>query len=168
MERCFLLPTKMLYTITMNIRLKICILPLLVFMASCHPQTQSKSSSLDYGIMERQSISWAECLSQQEDHYLVFFHSETCSSCQEIKGDVISFASENICKTYFLDIDKPGNEISKCSVDEIVVGVDNINDFKIAGTPTIVEVQSGVTTANAPGKNKCLELLTSLRNNRVS
>ena len=156
----------MLYTMTMKIGLKICFLPLLICMASCHPKTNGKSASYDEGIIERQSVSWAECLSQQEDHYLVFFHSETCSTCKEIRGDVLSFAYENIVKTYFLDIDKPGNEIQRCSIDEVEVGIDNIANFKIAGTPTIVEVENGVTIAHAPGKDRCLELLGNLRNSR--
>lgn len=147
----------------MNHKLKLCFLPLIAFMTSCKPQAGS-SSSIDYKIMERQSISWAECLSQAEPQYLVFFHSNTCASCQEIKGDVVSFATSNIVKTYFVDIDKPGNEIQKCSVDEIVVGADRIEDFYIAGTPTIVEVENGRTTVNAAGKSKCLELLETLKN----
>ena len=149
----------------MNNKLRLCFLPLLILMASCHPETtSSSSSSIDYSIMERQSVSWAECLSQNETNYLVFFHSETCSSCLEIRQKVVSFALDNIVKMYFVDIDKPGNEIQKCSIDEITTGVSNIEDFKIAGTPTIVEVQNGSTTENAPGKNKCLELLSNLRN----
>ena len=150
----------------MNIKLKICFLPLLTLLVSCQPQTvNSSSSSPDYGIMERQSVSWAECLSQEEAHYLVFFYSETCSQCNEIKGDVVSFATSNIVKTYFVDTQKPGNEIQKCSADEVVIGIDNIEDLYIVGTPTLVEVENGVTTVNAAGKNECLELLGTLRNN---
>ena len=148
----------------MNNKLKLAFLPLLILVASCHPQTTSgSSSSIDYSIMERQSVSWAECLSQNETNYLVFFHSETCSSCLEIRQEVVSFALDDIVKMYFVDIDKPGNEIQKCSLDEVTTGVSDIDDFKIAGTPTIVEVQNGVTTKNAPGKNKCLDLLNDLR-----
>ena len=76
---------------------------------------------------------------------------------------MVSFALDDIVKMYFVDIDKPGNEIQKCSLDEVTTGVSDIDDFKIAGTPTIVEVQNGVTTKNAPGKNKCLDLLNDLR-----
>ena len=151
----------------MNFGLRICSAFLLFGLFSCAPQTEDSSSVINYKIIEEQSISWADCLSQKENHYLVFFHSETCATCQEMKGDVTSFACENILKTYFVDIDKPGNKINKCTLEEVTVGVSNVDDFKIAGTPTLIEVEEGITIANAPGKEKCLELLNSLRTNGI-
>ena len=148
----------------MNVK-KLILLPLITLIVSCKPQTSS-NSKIDYGIMERQSVTWAECLSQTESNYLVFFYSETCSSCREIKRDVVVFATSNVVKTYFLDVAKPINNVQTCPEDEIVVGVDNIEDLYIVATPTFIEVENGRTTVNVVGKERCLGLLETLQNSQ--
>ena len=157
----------------MNIGLKVCSLLFALSAISCTPQTTSSSiiSSSNYDdIIDKQSVSLTECLSQEEEHYLVYFYSPTCTPCSEIKGDVVSFAVDNVVKTYFLNTKESGNEIQKCSADEVVVGVDDVADLYIVGTPTLVEVKNGTTTSNVAGKNKCLNLLNQLRtdNNQSS
>lgn len=152
----------------MNIGLKLCSLLFAISAVSCTPQTTSSSviSSSNYDeIIERQSVSLAECLSKEEEHYLVYFYSSTCTPCSEIKGDVVSFAMDNIVKTYFLNTKEPGNEIQKCSAEEVVVGVNDVSNLFIVGTPTLVEVKNGTTTSNVAGKSKCLNLLNELRAN---
>ena len=136
-------------------------------MASCHPETNSGSSisaSNPYDIMMNQATSWSECLSQEEAHYLVYLYSETCSSCNQIKGDVVAFANSNVVKTYFVDTAKPENTIQKCSAEEVEVGVSDVADLYIVGTPTLIEVRDGATVSNVAGQNKCLTLINSLKN----
>ena len=136
-------------------------------MASCHPGTNSGSSisaSNPYDVMINQATSWNECLSQEEAHYLVYFYSETCSPCKQIKGDVIAFANLNVVKTYFVDTAKPENTIQKCSAEEVEVGVSDVADLYIVGTPTLIEVRDGATVSNVAGQNKCLNLINSLKN----
>ena len=156
----------MLYTITMKSGLKICSLLFALFIVSCTPDAGNGSSSggsKTYDIMAEQATSWNECLSQQEEHYLVYFYSPTCNPCQEIKGDVVSFASSNQVKTYFVDTSLPENKIQKCSQEEIVLGVSDVTNLYILGTPSLVEIQNGSTTSNVGGKSKCLELLNTLK-----
>lgn len=150
-------------------KLRWCFFPfvLTALFASCSP-AQSESSiqnaSSEYEtIIKDQTILWKDCLSQEEDDYLVFIYSETCDHCHEIIGDVIAFSQENILKTYFVNKSNTENEILICAIDEITVGVDDIDKLAVAGTPTLLEVESGRTTANAAGANHCLTFLNELR-----
>ena len=155
----------MLYTISMKKAFRVFALCMSLTLVACTPDNSGKTSTSFYDVVTEQTVSWTECLSQPESHYVVYFYSETCSQCQEIKGDVILFARINTVKTYFLDINAPGNEVQRCSEEEVVVGVDDVADLYIVATPTIVEVQDGVTTANVVGKNRCLELINNLKTN---
>ena len=123
-------------------------------------ESSSKNAIQEYEIVSKQEIYLDDCLSQIEEKYLIFFHSETCTHCQEIIEDVIAFANSNIIKTYFLNVSKKENKITRCSQDEIEVGIDKVEDLRIVGTPTIVEVEEGVTTVNVAGKSACLAFLT--------
>ena len=144
--------------------MKLRTLPFLItaLIASCSPgksESTSKNAIHEYEIVEKQSIDLVDCLSQEEDKYLVFVHSKTCLHCQEIIEDVISFASSNTMKTYFLDISKQGNKIPLCSAGEIEQGINRVEDIKIAGTPTLLEVEEGIITFNIAGKDSCLSFL---------
>ena len=155
-----------MYTIFINMKLYALPLILAVVFTSCSPsksESSSKNAVQEYEIISRQEIYLSECLSQEEEHYLVFFHSETCGHCQEIIEDVISFAESDTVKTYFLDVGKNENKIARCSMDEIPIGIDQVDDLKIVGTPTIMEIEEGIVMANIPGKDACLSFLNELR-----
>lgn len=133
-----------------------------VVFASCSTgksESSSKNAIEEYEIVSKQDINLADCLSQIEKNYLIFIYSETCSHCKEIIDDVTLFAESNIIKTYFLNISKSENKIERCSKDEIEVGISQVEDLRIVGTPTIVEVENRVTTANVIGKDSCLSFL---------
>ena len=129
--------------------------------------SSSKNAIEEYGIVSEQAINLSDCLAQKEEKYLVFFHSETCAHCKEIIEDVISFAESNIIKVYFLDVSKSENKITRCSREEIEIGIDTVDDLKIVGTPTIVEVENGVTTANVAGKESCLSFLNEQKDKYI-
>lgn len=134
-------------------------------LVACKPNGDSSSSTNIEEIVNKQSINLVDVFNQEEEEYLIFFHSDTCKSCKAIIGDVASFAEENIVKTYFLNINQPNNKPKICSKDELIIGVNNVEDLAILGTPTIVKVENGVTTANEGGKEKCLTLLSEERMN---
>ena len=113
-------------------------------------------------------IKWTDSLNQEEDDYLVFFHSDTCSHCQEIMGDVIAFSKEEIKKLYFSNIVSDGIKMSVQKDQEPAVDVDSIEEFYIRGTPTIIEVKSGIVISNIPGKDACLTFLNNERLNNKS
>lgn len=137
---------------------------------SCSPtksESSSKNAFQEYEIVNRQAIILDDCLSQEEEQYLVFFHSETCAHCQEIIEDVILFAESNILKTYFLDVSKPGNQTPRCSPSDIEIGIDQVSNIKIVGTPTIIEIEDGITTANVAGKDLCLMFLNEKKDKNI-
>ena len=159
-----------MYTIFINMKLHTLPLLWVVVFTSCSTgksESSSKNVIQEYGIVSKQDVNLADCLSQIEEKYLIFFYSETCGHCKEIIEDVTLFAESNIIKTYFLNISKNENKIERCSHDEIEIGIDSVEKLKIVGTPTIVEVENGVTTANVVGKDSILSFLNEQKDKYI-
>jgi len=91
-----------------------------------------------------------------EDTYLVYFYSEYCSHCNDIKQDVLKFAAKNDqnIKIYFLD------SSYATGTDRIVM--DPVTDADLSGTPTIVTVVNGVITHVNPGSDVVLDVLDAI------
>ena len=150
----------------MKFRWQFCPLIVVAMIASCTPkesQSSKQNASKEYGIVTDQEILLADCLSQEERNYIIFFHSDKCEHCKQIIDDVIEFAAENILKTYFVNIAKNENKIKICQPIDLTIGVTDVNELAIVGTPTIIEVEEGMTIANAPGKESCLMFLNEQR-----
>ena len=150
----------------MNYKLRILPFVLTALFASCSPaesEQMSKNAFSDYNVPTSQKIVWSDCLSQKEDHYLVFFYSETCTHCHEIMGDVLSFNEANILPMYFLDIKANDNKIPISNNIDLTIGVDKVDNLFIAGTPTIIEVENWIVKANVPGSDNCLTFLNEQR-----
>ena len=150
----------------MNYKLRILPFVLTVLFASCSPaesEQMSKNAFSEYKITIDQKIIWTDCLSQKEDHYLIFFYSETCSHCHEIMGDVLSFAEEDVLKMYFLDIKSSDTKIPISNSIDLTIGADTIDDLFIAGTPSIIEVENWIVKANIAGTDNCLTFLNEQR-----
>lgn len=154
----------------MNLRWHICPLVVAAVFASCSPaksESLSKNASKEYGIIINDLlIKWDDCLNQEESNYLVFVYSETCTHCHEIMGNVILFIEENIMKTYFVNKSDSANKINICPIDEVMVGIDEVDKLTIAGTPTLFEIEEGKTTANIFGSDACLTFLNEQRLNK--
>ena len=150
----------------MNHKLRILPFMLTALFASCSPaesEQMSKNAINEYEISADQKIAWSNCLNQIEDHYLVFFYSDTCTHCHEIMGDVLSFSETKILKTYFLNIKEQDIKIPISNNIESTIGVSSINDLYIAGTPTIIEVENRTVKANVAGSDNCLSFLNEQR-----
>ena len=141
------------------------LLALLTSCSSSNSEQSNSNASSGFDIPVEQQIIWTDCLSQEEEDYLVFFYSETCNHCHEIMGDVIAFSEENIIKIYFSDVAKGETKIPISRDVDDTLGIDDINGFFIAGTPTLIEVYEGTVTANVPGKDACLSFLNEQRIN---
>lgn len=139
---------------------------MVMFFTSCssvQSEEISQNVSSEEQIVIPNQIKWADCFKQEESHYLVFFHSETCNSCKEIIGDVIAFSNANVTKTYFLDINGSDTKIPINRDVDGTIGATSIEGLYIAGTPTIVEFKDGAVTANVGGKDPCLSFLNDQR-----
>ena len=153
-------------------KLKVCILPFLTMalFTSCSPaqsEYSNKNTSSEYEINANLLISWDDCLSQKENHYLVFFYSKSCQHCHQIMGDVLSFCESNIVKTYFLDTKDPDNNVQLSNDIDKTIGVSKTDELFTVGTPTLLEIEDGFVKANVPGKEDCLSLLNELRLNNI-
>ncbi len=149
-------------------KIKLYILPffLTALFSSCSPvesEQMNKNTFREYNVPLDQKIVWSDCLKQKEDHYLVFFYSETCAHCHEIMGDVLSFYEANVLPTFFLDIKASDTIVPISNNIDLTIGVDNIDDLFIAGTPTIIEVENWIVKANVPGSDNCLTFLNEQR-----
>ena len=147
---------------------KLCILPFLLtaLFASCSPaesEQKSKNAFSEYNVPTSQKIEWSNCLSQNEDHYLVFFYSETCSHCHEIMGDVLAFNEAKILPMFFLDTKASDIKIPISNNTDLTIGANSVDDLFIAGTPTIIEVENWIVKDNIAGSDNCLTFLNEQR-----
>ena len=150
----------------MNNKLRILPFVLTALFASCTPaesEQMSKNTFSEYKQTIDEKIMWSDCLSQNEDHYLVFFYSETCSHCHEIMGDVLSFKEENILKLYFLNVKEQDIKIPISNNIDLTIGIDNVDDLFISGTPSIIEIENWIVKANIAGTDNCLTFLNEQR-----
>ena len=150
----------------MNNKLRILPFALTALFASCTPaesEQMSKNTFSEYKQTIDEKIMWSDCLSQNEDHYLVFFYSETCSHCHEIMGDVLSFKEENILKMYFLNVKEQDIKIPISNNIDLTIGIDTVDDLFIAGTPSIIEIENWIVKANIAGTDNCLTFLNEQR-----
>ena len=150
----------------MKYSLRIWPLILTALLSSCSPVKKEQiyqNAFSENQITIDQQITFSQTLNQFENHYLVFFYSETCTNCHEIRGDVLAFAEDNIVKTYFIDIKQSNEEVPTGNSIDLTIGATSANDLFIAGTPTIIEVEDWAVKANVPGRDNVLTLLNELR-----
>jgi thiol-disulfide isomerase/thioredoxin len=87
------------------------------------------NKTLDYSDFDKLSSQGA-VVSQQEDQYLVYYYTETCTYCQEIKTQVLDFANNNNAdvKVYFWDASEIGGTTLSA----------------VQGTPAMLTIVNGV------------------------
>ena len=146
----------------MRYRFLIAPLAILAVTVSCSPahSTAIKEKEYqDYEIVRSNQIRWLDVLKQQEDNYIVFVYSETCLYCHEMLNEIVEFASGDFLKTYFVN-----GSINKIKISEdFGIGITNIEELSIKGTPSIIEVSESMVVANVPGIDQCLTYLNEKR-----
>ena len=138
-------------------KLKLLVLPI-TFLGSC--SNQASVIKHNYHEIRDHLISWSDVFIQNEDDYIVYFYSERCGHCNDIKQDVISFYLEDIFPMYFVctDIEAiigPSNDL---------LGIDNINDFYIFGTPFLSRLISHKVDSYFVGSEEVKECISILKN----
>ena len=115
-------------------RISSLIIPILV-LTGCTPKQRPEELHNYHEIKDR-LIDWDNVFNQVDDDYLVYFYSERCGHCNEIKQDIIKFYLNEYMPMYFV-----------CTDYQVVVGprsdltgIDNINDFYIFGTPFLLRL----------------------------
>ena len=92
----------------------------------------------DYKIVDNRQIAWKDILSKSKDRYVVYFYSEYCGYCKQIKQDILSYYLKDMDEMYFVNTVKE-KAVFK-SNDGLLTGTKKIEDFYIFGTPFLVEV----------------------------
>jgi|LGVF01.2.fsa_nt_gb thiol-disulfide isomerase/thioredoxin len=106
------------------------------------------STELEYTSFDRIE-DYSDITNMNENEYLIYFYSEECYYCKEIKYDVLEFADENNegIKVYFLDA---GN----------VTGYNNISGMD--GTPSILMVVNGQLVDLVGGSTQILSVFEQI------
>lgn len=86
---------------------------------------------------------------QEEDQYLVYWYTETCTACIAIKTEVLEFADSNEAgvKVYFMDASK-------------ATGTNYIT--QMTGTPSVIVVVDGIIVDLALGNESIPELFDAI------
>ena len=99
----------------------------------------------DYSIIaSNKQIEWDEILSKSESRYVVYFYSEYCGYCKQVKQDILSYYIKGIDNMYFVDTVKQKTVYK--SNDGLLIGTKNIEDFYIFGTPFLAEITNKTVT----------------------
>ncbi len=116
---------------------------------ACQSERNEPIYELSYDDYLDSSIVYEDMFSQKEDEYFVYIYSKSCSHCEAIKNDVLSFLKEDIVPVYLLRYTK---DIRVNQDIELTIGVSDINDFYIAGTPTLVHIYEHCVLNNVVGE----------------
>ena len=129
-----------------------------IILTSCNDENNSDDSH-NYHETKESLIVWNDTFNQKEDEYIVYFYSETCGHCNAIKQDVISFYLKEYIAMYFVCTDLGvvyGNNKS-------IIGIDNIDDFFIYGTPSLCEIFSHKVESYYVGEKEILNYLNQFK-----
>lgn len=128
-------------------------LPLLV-LTGCKANNQIKESH-NYHEVKDDLIAWSDIFNIDSSDYLLYFYSERCGHCSEIKNEVISYYEHTDKEMYFVctDIDAvfgPAKDLTD---------IDNIEDFYIFGTPFLTRIYNFKVKEYYAGSNSILNYL---------
>ena len=129
---------------------------LVLLLSSCTSYKATKIKEYDYSDIETM-IQWNEIFIQNEESYSVFFYSQTCGHCKELKQDILSYYFGNYERLYFVETDDntvfgPQNDL---------VGVDSIEEFYIFGTPFLINVDNWKVSNYYAGNAKIRDYIAS-------
>lgn len=100
--------------------------------------------------------SFYNITSQDEDEYLVYYYSENCGYCNEIKQKVLNFADKNNAnvKVYFLDA-------TQATGTTLPIADPNTGET-MDGTPSLISVVNGTIVQMSPGYIEVLNTLEEI------
>ena len=132
----------------------------LVLLCSCSSKTIQPVNELDYSIIrEEDFVKWNDIFEMEESSYKVYFYSEHCGYCKQIKQDILSYYLINMERLYFCNSDE--NEVVMKANDEALIGVCSIEDFFIPGTPYLVGFNNNVVSEIYKGSKQIKEYIAN-------
>ena len=107
----------------------------------------------DYSEVE-DSISWDDTF-DFDGRYLVYYYSEHCAHCKEIKQDILYYYSLQIEKMYFVCTD----EYAVFKSGDDLIGVSSIDNLYIFGTPFLIEIKDYIVVNYYAGSKEISEYI---------
>lgn len=114
-------------------------------LSSCDPE-EVDDGLLEYSdLADKEVFSYAESEGKSKDKYIVYYYHQSCSHCQDVKQEILSFGeSFEHLDFYLLDISKA---LDVSSYEEFV------------GTPTVLVLSGGDIVESYIGKDKVLDFI---------
>lgn len=104
-------------------------------------------------------INWIDTFTK-EDSYCVYFFSRTCPYCDSIRDEVIEVALTRKTSIYFCNDN--ATQTDKYLDVETTIGMGGINEFRIKGFPSIIQVNNHLVKVHCPGKSATLNFIRSV------
>ena len=127
-------------------------------------QPDTPIEEYDYSIIASRQIKWKDILSKSESRYVVYFYSEYCGYCKQVKQDILSYYKKDIDDMYFLDTVQE-NAVYKPN-DGLLIGTKNIADFYIFGTPFLAEITNKTVTNWYAGVDSIMLYISTRTDNK--
>lgn len=132
------------------------LLLLTLLLTGCSSDIQPIIKEYDYSDVTA-FISWNDVFKQEENEYSVYFFSQTCGHCKELKQEILSYYFGNYEQLYFVET---GEDTVYGSPSDLV-GVNSIECFYIFGTPFLINIESGAVSNYCAGNTKIREYIAS-------
>lgn len=157
----------------MNI-LKDKVFSILLIILCCMMFVGCKKPTYDF----EEKISIDTIYNKEEDSYLIYFYMDKCPFCEScyktIKNYLKNYDNETMTKLYVCNLSDEGNQILKriyegengqgTSGSYFVDGVTNYNDLYIAGTPSLIQINSDKTSSFiTSGRSKILNYFNNIK-----
>ena len=114
----------------------------LILLSSCssnYPPITKEVIVYDYPI--ERTISWENCLSIEEEYYLLYFYSPTCGHCIDLKPDFLEYYYSCNPPLYFVNcLEGATYKANK----ENIIGISSEIDLYILGTPSLMEIKDNI------------------------
>ncbi len=99
----------------------------------------------------------------QSDNVLYYFYQPQCPHCIEIEEDIVKYYDNKSDDVEFYAVDLSNSENANVwsKEDFSLVGteVKKVSDFKVVGTPTMIELNNGEIANVAVGNEEVIDLL---------
>ncbi|MFA7032356.1 MAG: hypothetical protein WC201_02185 [Bacilli bacterium] len=111
---------------------------------------------LDYDDFPSLFILWEDVFKQKEAKYYVYFYSNQCYYCQQIKEKLLIIIKHATTPYYLLSY----NEAIPIAEDvDQTIGASTIEQLWFGGTPSLLEIEMNAVTKNILGVQKISDFL---------
>ena len=121
---------------------------------SCSNEQNQKPVELKYP--EDSILTWNQAFTIKDSDYYLYFYSETCGHCIRLKQEVLTFYYKGNFNCYFVNCTNYGvfkEDSSK------IIGIHNIYDLYIIGTPTILRIEKSTVSEYYGGEEAIRNLM---------